>query len=212
MVVWEQAPERKQTKREWVSLCSTRYPLKLTRSALTSNHPPNHPVVHPSLAGSATIYHSHAYLSINAPYISSSWSSHQQLFIPSIHLMLNLSLGQESTSYPDLFTHLLTSEMWPFSISPGHSPIIKVRKTSNVLLHHCPFGDCYNNLNTYQLHATDERQRASSTTAPHRVPPVQWATWRRIKKNSQMFTRLLKIQESSATPPGGPSGWLEAQV
>lgn len=122
--------------------------------------------------------------------------------------MFNLSLRQESTSYPDLFTHLLASEMWPFSISPGHLPIIKVRKASNVLLHHRPFGDCYKNINTYQLHATDERQSASSTTAPHRVPPVQWATWRRIKKNSQMFTRLLKIQESTATPPKGRlAGW-----
>lgn len=72
-------------------------------------------------------------------------------------------------------------------------------------------------INTYQLHATDERQSAPSTTAPHRVPPVQWATWRRIKKeNSQMFSRVLKIHKSPPPlpppPPGGPSGWLAAQV
>lgn len=46
-----------------------------------------------------------------------------------------------------------------------------VIKAPNV--HHHSVGDYYNNPYTYQLHATDERQSASSTTAPHRVPPVQ---------------------------------------
>lgn len=60
-----------------------------------------------------------------------------------------------------------------------HELLQNVTKNNFVLIDHNRINS---NLNTYQLHATDEGQGAPAATAPHGVllpPSLQRSTWRR---------------------------------
>lgn len=82
----------------------------------------------------------------------------------------------------------------------------------------CPFSRCHtgfnNNLNTYQLHATDESQGAPATTAPHRVLLLLLSSDPRGEKkkqlNSQISSRTLKIPPQKIPLEGRLAAQVEA--